>query len=83
MYVQDFDERFHWARGSGGRSQERWFRDLYPYVKNLDVYVCPNMTEDRDYGGIYFRPGRCIQLPDFPMATRRAIAHKRPAGYEP
>jgi prepilin-type N-terminal cleavage/methylation domain-containing protein/prepilin-type processing-associated H-X9-DG protein len=47
MYTQDFDETLPmggWSRTDG--TQSRWFRDLYPYVKSVDVYVCPNITDD-------------------------------------
>jgi prepilin-type processing-associated H-X9-DG protein len=28
-------------------THSRWFRDIFPYVKNLDVFVCPNKNEGR------------------------------------
>ncbi len=61
MYVQDFDETLPmggWAATIDGIScQSRWYRDLYPYVKSLDVYVCPSMTDDPIPGVAgYYRP---------------------------
>ncbi len=50
MYSQDFDETLPmggWqAAINGVNCQSRWFRDLYPYVKSLDVYVCPEIVDD-------------------------------------
>jgi prepilin-type N-terminal cleavage/methylation domain-containing protein/prepilin-type processing-associated H-X9-DG protein len=50
MYVQDFDEALPmggWsATINGVACQSRWFRDLYPYLKSVDVYVCPEITDD-------------------------------------
>ncbi len=50
MYVQDYDEVTP-ALG-GGRE---WWSDLYPYVKSLGVFYCPDRndpgTDDRNVGG--------------------------------
>jgi prepilin-type N-terminal cleavage/methylation domain-containing protein/prepilin-type processing-associated H-X9-DG protein len=45
MYTQDFDEVLPLGAWSNANGSSRWFQDLYPYVKSLDVYVCPNITE--------------------------------------
>ena len=51
MYTQDYDE----VLPPGGWTATpapsgRWFSSIYPYVKNINVYVCPSKNEDR------FRP---------------------------
>ncbi|HVK05815.1 MAG TPA: DUF1559 domain-containing protein [Armatimonadaceae bacterium] len=48
MYTQDYDEALPmggWTGAAGGSG--RWFRDIYPYVKSLDVYVCPSKSDGR------------------------------------
>ncbi|MBC7808604.1 MAG: prepilin-type N-terminal cleavage/methylation domain-containing protein [Akkermansiaceae bacterium] len=40
QYVQDYDE----VSPSMGGSKE-WWGELYPYVKNLNVFQCPDRTE--------------------------------------
>ncbi len=49
MYTQDFDETLPMGGWASGTSQSRWYRDLYPYVKSLDVYICPSKTDDAGY----------------------------------
>lgn len=71
MYTQDFDETLPmggWSNVNGTSS--RWFRDLYPYVKSLDVYVCPNITEDPMSIAGYYRP-TLYNFPRFPGDTER------------
>lgn len=46
QYTQDFDETLPMGGWAAGSNQSRWYRDLYPYVKNLYVYVCPEITSD-------------------------------------
>lgn len=49
MYVQDYDESLPmggWSGPTGTTYGSRWFRDLYPYVNSVDVYVCPEITDD-------------------------------------
>ena len=57
MYTQDFDEVLPmggWAVGPTNGS--RWYRDLYPYVKSLDVYTCPDITDNPMAISGYYRP---------------------------
>ncbi|GIV20916.1 MAG: hypothetical protein KatS3mg023_2667 [Armatimonadota bacterium] len=44
MYVQDYDETFPYNRfvGNGGATWSNWKYGIFPYVKNLPVYECPN-----------------------------------------
>jgi prepilin-type N-terminal cleavage/methylation domain-containing protein/prepilin-type processing-associated H-X9-DG protein len=44
MYVQDYDETFPYNRfyGPGGATWSTWKYAILPYVKNLQVYECPN-----------------------------------------
>jgi prepilin-type N-terminal cleavage/methylation domain-containing protein/prepilin-type processing-associated H-X9-DG protein len=56
MYVQDYDERIcKWD--SGGTSNDSWaqpqgagwwMNEIYPYIKNLGIYACPNDTRADD-----------------------------------
>jgi prepilin-type N-terminal cleavage/methylation domain-containing protein/prepilin-type processing-associated H-X9-DG protein len=59
MYAQDFDERFpewHWdwsyngGNGANGSPTNDgatiWWNAIYPYVKNAQVYVCPDNKYD-------------------------------------
>ncbi len=51
MYVQDHDERFTVERNvfydEGGR---RWYHAIQPYVQNREVFFCPSVERERDYG---------------------------------
>src|SRR5690349_25055985 len=45
QYIQDYDDTlpmggYNWL-GSGSR----WYRDIYPYVKNAGILVCPSKNE--------------------------------------
>ena len=74
MYVQDFDEALPMGGWSNAGSQSRWYRDLYPYVKSLDVYVCPSKNDDVGY----YRPA----LYNFPRYTGdTALYPTSPGGY--
>ncbi len=44
MYVQDYDETFPYNRfiGPGGATWANWKYGVLPYVKNIQVYECPN-----------------------------------------
>ncbi|HVK04616.1 MAG TPA: DUF1559 domain-containing protein [Armatimonadaceae bacterium] len=51
QYVQDYDETIPmggWRYGTPG-PQSRWYRDLYPYVKSVAVFVCPSRTDGTGY----------------------------------
>ena len=52
MYVQDYDETLPmggWGSNALDYPQpDRWFEAVYPYVKNLGVYVCPSETRTFD-----------------------------------
>src|ERR1051326_8868417 len=59
MYVQDYDERFpQWkwdlnykdAGGAGStpnNATSLWWNAIYPYVKNTQIYVCPDDIYDQ------------------------------------
>lgn len=55
QYTQDYDEKFpnyYWYEGcpSGGPRNPysaTWFRGIYPYVRNLQLYACP--SDDRGF----------------------------------
>jgi prepilin-type processing-associated H-X9-DG protein len=47
QYVQDYDEKFpnyYWGEGcrQNNSSSATWFRGIYPYVRNLQLYACPS-----------------------------------------
>src|SRR5438309_1184889 len=46
MYVQDYDETFVFSVRWGGAGQG-WGGHLYPYVKNRQVFACPDDSADR------------------------------------
>jgi len=56
QYTQDYDETYangmvHWA----GTSGEGWAGNIYPYVKNLDVYICPDdKTSEAGYDTVSY-----------------------------
>ncbi len=49
QYVQDYDETIPnggWRAGtSTPGSQSRWYRDVYPYIKNVGVFTCPSKND--------------------------------------
>ena len=62
QYVQDYDECYPFGyRGTGGEFSPvmnatraagawvAWFDAIYPYVKNVQVYVCPSYNGSQDY----------------------------------
>ena len=49
MYAQDYDEKLvsdWWNVGGAGDPSGRWFRRIYPYVKNLQLFTCPSCGTD-------------------------------------
>jgi len=59
MYVQDYDERvpvcswppcWNWSSNRGSW----WWSQIYPYVKNNQLYACPSCDFD---AGVHCRPG--------------------------
>lgn len=44
MYVQDYDETYAMGGYNVNGQNSRWYRDMHPYVKNIEVYRCPNKT---------------------------------------
>ena len=53
QYVQDFDESYPWAWGSGGGGNACWWQLIYPYVKSTQVFHCPS-DSNRNAGGNNF-----------------------------
>jgi prepilin-type N-terminal cleavage/methylation domain len=49
QYIQDYDETLPMGGWAAGAYGSRWFRDVYPYVKSVDVYICPSKTDDAGY----------------------------------
>ncbi len=55
MYVQDYDERYcKWLNGGVNNSWNQpagagwWMNEIYPYIKNFQVYECPNDARPDD-----------------------------------
>ena len=46
MYAQDYDEKFptyYWGEGNAGQANScTWWGEMYPYVKNTQLYACPS-----------------------------------------
>jgi prepilin-type N-terminal cleavage/methylation domain-containing protein/prepilin-type processing-associated H-X9-DG protein len=46
QYVQDYDDTYPAAYSGGSSTVARyWDRDIYPYVKNSQVFQCPSATD--------------------------------------
>ena len=46
QYIQDYDEALPMGGYNyAGTYGSRWYRDVYPYVKNLGVFICPSKNE--------------------------------------
>ena len=80
QYVQDYDEVLPMGGwGNGPTYGGRWFRDIYPYVKNVGVYTCPSETDDKiGANATYFRPTLAV-FPRFSGDTERLP--QSPGGY--
>jgi len=63
MYAQDYDETLPRGRGGNGVYESRWYRDIYPYIKNVGVYTCPSQTDGPGFVPVYeaFRPSGPIR----------------------
>jgi prepilin-type N-terminal cleavage/methylation domain-containing protein/prepilin-type processing-associated H-X9-DG protein len=46
QYAGDYDETLP-VQGDNAQLRGRWFFQIYPYVKNLDVFTCPNIPDNR------------------------------------
>jgi prepilin-type N-terminal cleavage/methylation domain-containing protein/prepilin-type processing-associated H-X9-DG protein len=48
QYIQDYDEVIpigaYGTSGTANAPNSRWYRDIYPYVKNVGVFTCPSRT---------------------------------------
>lgn len=44
MYIQDYDEMLPMGGYDNVTRRSRWYRDIYPYVKNVGVFSCPSET---------------------------------------
>ncbi len=54
MYAQDYDERFPRYDGlAPGPYWYHWNVAIYPYVKNAQLYQCPDSTRDPLYRGFF------------------------------
>jgi prepilin-type N-terminal cleavage/methylation domain-containing protein/prepilin-type processing-associated H-X9-DG protein len=46
MYSQDYDERlptYYWGEGAAGQANSCvWWAGIFPYVKNVQIYACPD-----------------------------------------
>jgi len=57
MYTQDYDERFpgiwsgEWNLNAGNQRQLNWAVEIFPYIKNKQVYVCP--SDSSNHGSSY------------------------------
>ena len=67
QYIQDYDETIPLGGWGIGPYGSRWFRDIYPYVKNLNVYVCPSSLNN-DTTAMYFSP-KMASFPQYPGDT--------------
>ncbi len=46
MYTSDWDERlprWHWGQDRNNPNARIWFWQIFPYVKNAQIYVCPSV----------------------------------------
>jgi prepilin-type N-terminal cleavage/methylation domain-containing protein/prepilin-type processing-associated H-X9-DG protein len=46
QYIQDYDETLPMGGYDAPGYSSRWFRDIYPYIKNVGVFSCPSETRD-------------------------------------
>ncbi|RYG30683.1 prepilin-type N-terminal cleavage/methylation domain-containing protein [bacterium] len=49
QYVIDSDDVLPMGGWVYGSRTSRWFQDVYPYVKNLDVFTCPTKMDKAGY----------------------------------
>jgi len=46
QYSQDYDEYLP-VQGDNNQFRGRWYYQVYPYIKNPDVFTCPNFPEGK------------------------------------
>ena len=60
MYTQDYDEKFPffpWGEGyNGNPNSSVWFKAIYPYVKNLQIYACPSSSRANGVWAVWLEP---------------------------
>jgi prepilin-type N-terminal cleavage/methylation domain-containing protein/prepilin-type processing-associated H-X9-DG protein len=61
MYVQDYDETYSGAFKQPGATTDtrvHWAELIYPYVKNYQVFLCPNLRSHMENDGLGTANGR-------------------------
>ena len=84
MYIQDYDE---WIPSVDGENWEGWYGQIFPYVKNAKVFVCPSSLAEGSlrkvttaphmhigYGYNYHKPG------NYPWPRQKIGRIRRPSG---
>lgn len=51
QYTQDYDERFPQGRSANNAQKNPWNRTIYPYVKSVQVFVCPSKADNISQNG--------------------------------
>ena len=81
MYVQDYDETYSGAFKQPGNSNEirvHWPQLIFPYVKNYQVFLCPNLKAHMQNDGLARDPaialnpdiaGGCKKSPQTPCGV--------------
>ncbi len=76
------DTVFNYNGGSYNIFYRSWASNIYPYVKNTQIYICPSTTNNT-YGVAYGLPGRCLNSSgtevDFFNATIAMAVLQQPA----
>ncbi|MDW8107934.1 MAG: DUF1559 domain-containing protein, partial [Armatimonadota bacterium] len=83
-YTNDYDEYFPelasggcWGRATQANSL--WTRQIYPYVKNKGVYLCPTaLTPTGDSGRAGMRFDASVPVPEDPEANPRGVCAHLP-----
>ena len=60
QYTQDFDELLP-VQGDTGQCRGRWQWQLFPYVKNEQVFTCPNLPDNQWKATVSTPPATCDQ----------------------
>ncbi|MBC7289508.1 MAG: DUF1559 domain-containing protein [Armatimonadetes bacterium] len=80
MYAQDYDEKFPnflWGEGnSGNPNSVTWFKGIYPYVKNMQLYSCPSSSRTNGVWAVWVQ-GTEFDNPNFVSSYSGTTANTR------
>jgi prepilin-type N-terminal cleavage/methylation domain-containing protein/prepilin-type processing-associated H-X9-DG protein len=81
QYEQDYDEYHVYPYGSGQTGNSSWYELLDPYIKNKQVYHCPDDTYSRGNNEIDSATGNTIGHPAIPVSYSITLPYYNADGW--